>query len=464
MKQKRKLFDVDLEHAVLGGILLRPAILRTVPLDWDDFGDPRAKLVWEAMATLDENREPIDVLTIEDTLTQMGKIDAVGLPFLAELELRVPSPENVLDYARRIKQYTVTRKVYSLCAEAMAAYNEGRVESGHGDELLDQLLQGVNAIRAAKPIGGITMGDAMRLERDKILADMRKIEDGKKVWVGVPIGFRDFDLKLGGAPRGVLSTFAAEQSDGKTTFLDNSMDNVEDAGFEGILCTWEDNTQSFAQRGLGRQTAVDTEIIRSRNFGVGNAGRFMERAPWAFRRNRKLFNCAGRDAKEVVRLARLHKLERGRLDIVGIDYIQKLGRPKGRNMTEYDGINYNIAILNALAQEEDIAVMVMSQLTLDHVKRTRENKMARPGVADLRGSGNIGNESKVVAFLWWPAKHLTRVQMVQEGFPDHRYELNVEKNHNGTPQFNVVLWVDAPTSMIANDEVDALNRRARRDS
>ena len=96
--------NLDAERAVLGGILLRNATLREpeLRLEHEDFYDPRHRLVWSAISELEEERVPLDELTLKAQLERTGKLkEAGGLAYIGQLALRVPTTDNVIRYAGR---------------------------------------------------------------------------------------------------------------------------------------------------------------------------------------------------------------------------------------------------------------------------------------------------------------------------------------------------------------------------
>jgi replicative DNA helicase len=89
---------------VLGGIIIRNELLRDLPgLEVDAFYDFRHRAVFQAMRSLASQRKPIDVTLLEHELQKSGKVEAVGgFAYLGELALKVPTVDNVHEYARTV--------------------------------------------------------------------------------------------------------------------------------------------------------------------------------------------------------------------------------------------------------------------------------------------------------------------------------------------------------------------------
>ena len=101
------------EEAVLGSILIDPEALNGVaPLvRAEDFYRSRTALIYGAMLTLHDRREPVDYLTLADELQREDKYEEIGgLPYLASLLSVVPTAAFAEHYARIIERTAVMRR------------------------------------------------------------------------------------------------------------------------------------------------------------------------------------------------------------------------------------------------------------------------------------------------------------------------------------------------------------------
>lgn len=124
--------NLDAEQSVLGGILLKPAVLAEVPeLEVDCFYDPRHKQVFAAMRNIEARGEPIDLTTLQVELDRRGVFEAIGgHALLGELALRVPTVDNLIHYARIVVEDYISRVVMLRASEAIeeirSRYRDGR--------------------------------------------------------------------------------------------------------------------------------------------------------------------------------------------------------------------------------------------------------------------------------------------------------------------------------------------------
>src|SRR5688572_3029099 len=120
--------NLDAEASVLGGIFLRNDVLSQLDtLEVEDFYSPKHQAVFQAMRNLESAAKPVDPVTVQDELTRIGRLEAVGgLSFLLELTLRVPSVENVIHYAAIIQDKHAAAKVMRAASEIL--------EKGYDDD------------------------------------------------------------------------------------------------------------------------------------------------------------------------------------------------------------------------------------------------------------------------------------------------------------------------------------------
>ncbi len=128
--------SLDAEESVLGSILLDPnALDRVIEAMTDaDFYRESHRKIFRAMISLSEKNEPIDLVTLTDTLKGRGELqDVGGAIYLAELSDKVPSAANVAHYARIIREKAVLRSLINVCNEiASRCYS--------GEEDIEQFL------------------------------------------------------------------------------------------------------------------------------------------------------------------------------------------------------------------------------------------------------------------------------------------------------------------------------------
>lgn len=106
--------NFEAEQAVLGSILLNSETLvqameYLVPVD---FYRRAHQLIFSAMIALNNENEPIDVVTLADYLEKKEQIEDIGGPsYLAELASSVPTSANIEHYARLVEERSLLRRL-----------------------------------------------------------------------------------------------------------------------------------------------------------------------------------------------------------------------------------------------------------------------------------------------------------------------------------------------------------------
>jgi hypothetical protein len=125
---------IEAERSILGGILLESRAFHEVGdvLTAEDFSLDAHRRIWRRMAELAEDKSPIDVVTLIDSLDRGGDLRAVGdAPYIASLLDGIPDRPSYAYYARLIKDAS-TRRAMIACFSAIV----GGIEDGEATSLL----------------------------------------------------------------------------------------------------------------------------------------------------------------------------------------------------------------------------------------------------------------------------------------------------------------------------------------
>lgn len=119
--------------SVLGAMLLgdRAAIEKaTGVLRREDFYREAHARVFDAMAGLSTQGEPVDIVTLKDALNRKGILEQVGgVAYLMQLADFVPTAANVAYYANIVREKSILRRLIEASTEIAAlAYSEAPVE------------------------------------------------------------------------------------------------------------------------------------------------------------------------------------------------------------------------------------------------------------------------------------------------------------------------------------------------
>lgn len=130
------------------------------------------------------------------------------------------------------------------------------------------------------------------------------------------------------------------------------------------------------------------------------------------------------------------KLFDGNLDAVFIDYIQYM-----KNCSQYDALAETAKGMKPLAKENDVHVIVLSQL--NRGSRIWE----KPSMADLKGGGDLEASADNIFLLWRPGKNPELIP-AEAKLKKDTVMLGIGKARNGSKVEEVELIMDSKTSRI----------------
>jgi len=385
---------LEAEESVLGGVMLdNTAIDRVIELVRpDDFYRGAHRKLFRAMLSLSERSEPVDLITLSESLRARGELtDVGGAAYLSELVERVPTAANIMHYARIVRDRAVLRELITAATEIAT---KGYEATGDTSELLDRAEQAIFAISERK-----VRASFFRLQ-DILVDSLKTIErlyEHKQTVTGVPTGFADLDRLTSGLQPSDLIIVAGRPSMGKTAFCLNIAENCALRADVGVaVFSLEMAKEQLAMRMLCSEARVDLARVRT---GHLTDREFPRLAMAAGRLADAPVYIDDTPALSVLELrAKARRLRRdpaAKLGLVIVDYIQLMRGSEGKDNREQE-ISEISRSLKALAKELQVPVVALSQLN-----RQVENRQPPiPRLADLRESGAIEQDADVICFLY----------------------------------------------------------------
>jgi replicative DNA helicase len=422
----RRLHFLDAERALLAAVLLGgDAALDRIELDIDDLYDMRNRAVLAAMRALRARGAPAgDIQLIEAELGP--KLEAVGgLPYLSEVVVKNHgNVEHIEHYVSLVREASLTRAAIAALAEAQAS------ELG-GKDLLAQILEiGSQLVRNIQD-PSVPMRVAIR-EAFALIADSM---DGKTSTVGMPTGFADLDsfvrIKIG-----VATILAGRPSMGKSALARSIAAHINlhaDAGVH--VFTPEDTRRTYALRQLSDESRIGLDRLMAGTITRGDFQRLHDAASELWKRDRWLIDdSSGIGSEDIALRVRKHRRE-NQTKLVVVDYIQLLREKKVPLHERRLQVEIAAENLVQLARSEDLALLVLSQLSRECEKR--EDK--RPMLSDLRETGVLEQHAEAVMFVY--RDEVYHPDTERRGVT----EVLVRKNKNGRQGVAELLW-DGPTA------------------
>jgi replicative DNA helicase len=438
----------ELELSVLGGILLRPQLLPTLDLSSDDFvhGDSRA--LWDAMANLAHAGSAVDATLLADRLEADGRASP---SVIAEAAVRVPTADNVEEYASLLRRHRVGREVVHALGSVQSRLASGDID---GPDAITEAMTALSKIETGN-----------RDDRGKSLSTIvreiyARYERGEKENNGITTGIAKLDAKTGGIPFGVPTLILGPTGGGKSTLVLKLCEGAEGADDTPLIYSYEDRWNTYGQRVIARHTGIPTEVVRTGAFQRDHLEAITRHTPRLFQRRTIVVKAAGMSVDDLVRDVRARRAKhrgRGTLgQLVVVDYVQRIPLPSLHGGTKNDRIGEISKRLADLAGIEENAVVVCSQ-----VGRQVARERRAPTLQDARDCGELENDSKLALGLDRPG--LTQRPRSTEGAgpelaPLTCLEIHVLKNSQGEANCFVEVYWDLPTHSIFDDANSARGR------
>jgi len=384
--------SLDAEESVLGGVLFDTHALDRVVeiLSVEDFYRESHRKIFRAMLALSEKSEPIDLITLSDTLKSRGELqDIGGATYLAELVDKVPSAANIGHYARIVREKAVLRSLINVCNEIGSRCYSGQEDIELFLDEAERLIFDVSEKRVRPSF--FKMGDLIM----DTIKTVEQLFERKELVTGVPTGFLDLDRMTAGLQPSDLIIVAARPSMGKTAIVLNIAQYVAlHANTAVAIFSLEMSKEQLVLRMLCSEARVDNSKVRTGYLGERD---FPRLAMAAGRLAEAPIYIDDTPAQNVLELrAKARRLKReANIGLVIIDYLQLMrGLTAQENRTqELSEISRS---LKSLAKELHIPVIALSQLN----RQVEQRADRRPMMADIRESGAIEQDADVIMFIY----------------------------------------------------------------
>jgi len=356
----------DAEQSILGGVLIKPELVdRLDALEVDDFYDLRHKVVWTAILNVISSGTPLDIVTLQTEIERIGKLDALGgVAYLGELVVRVPTPDNVVEYAKVVRSAALVRRV-AIAADDLVA--RARKWTDEPDELIAQAQRtfedlGKRHVEAQQSVRLIDVGRA--------LEDLEQL--ARAPVYPTPFETLNNALGFGGLLGTQVYTVAAGTGRGKTSWV-GEVASFQALKTEVIVATYEMTPGYIVARVAGGRLGLHSNaIIR----GEVAMSKVMATVPYA-----RLFFMHRPTLKDIRIAALRSRAKRGVAPLIVVDYIQKLAEEIMRTQTRPDSRLATAeasASLCEIAEESGAAILSVSATSRMSSRRTLDPRKLKP--------------------------------------------------------------------------------------
>ncbi len=433
--------QLEAEQAVLGSMLIdRDAVIRIADtLIPEDMYADKHRFIYDAMLTLYQRHDPIDIVALSNLLEERKQLDTVGgRSFLVSLSNAVPTAANIVQYAQIVQKKATLRRLLDAAGTMLQL---GYEETEDVSALLDKAEQSIfNVSQRYLRQNFINIRDVLDQAFDRI--DQLHHDSGQLR--GVPTGFTKLDSLLGGLQKSDLIILAARPSVGKTSLALDIGRNVAVKTKQPVgIFSLEMSKEQLVDRLLVAQADVDLWKMRTGRLKddedfqrIGHAMGMLAEAPIF------IDDSASANIMELRTKARRLQAEHKGLGLIIIDYLQLMESRTGENRTQE--ISEITRGLKSIARELNVPVLALSQLS----RAVELERPPIPKLAHLRESGSIEQDADVVMFIYRPAVYDRDIEEDKKNLA----EIIVAKHRNGPTGRVNLSFVDRRASFDNREE------------
>jgi replicative DNA helicase len=392
MLEKVPPHNIDAEQSVLGAILIDKHSINQVTkfLQPEDFYLQSHKTIFEAMLSLDEAGEPVDLLTVTEYLRKKGDLDKIGgAAYVASLTNVVPTSAHIEHYGRIVEENALLRNLIHLATRIST-------KSYQGAEDAERLMQ--DAERMLAELGNRRISAVFESLREIIvnsLQNLQYIYEHKGEITGIPTGFKDLDKMCSGLQMGDLIIVAARPSMGKTSLGMQVAFQAAKRMQKGVaVFSLEMSKEQLVQRMLCSEAGVNLHKLRSGGLNEDDWGILMSKGREMAKIPLYIDDSAILTVRQVKSKVRRLQAEKG-ICLIVIDYLQ-LMQGGGRVENRQQEIAEISRSLKGLAKELNVPVLALAQLS----RSVEQRQDKKPIMSDLRESGSLEQDADVIMFIY----------------------------------------------------------------
>ena len=431
--------DLEVERGVLGAAMLHPEALGQVIENTDplDFYHEAHQAVRQALQRCFEEATATDHVTVGSVMAEQGTLErSGGIVYLTKLPAEIATWRNVAAHIKILVDLSSRRGLIRLSQNLQtAAFNPKRNPQDLTSEALEQLQDFTTTKRSQGPVHiSDCLTEVLALAQDAYSRGQR--------FVGYDTGFTDLNELVPGFVEGEIYLLAARPSVGKTALALSLAVQVAELNQVGVaIFSLEMGRSALTIRLLSSRTGIDGRNIRLGRLSQAEWTQVTEELKTMAELPIHIDDASGLTPPELA--ARVRALHRhGKVGLVVIDYLQLMTARADSREQEIAKISRS---LKALAKQESVAVLALSQLNREIEKRTTR----RPQLSDLRESGSLEQDSDVTMFIYHPSDDAANPEFAGLA------EIIVAKQRNG-PQGSFLLSWDKRTTRFSNiDRKDA---------
>lgn len=442
------------EQSVMGSIFVDPDILPAVQviLKPADFFYDQHRWMYEATIALQNRSVKIDLVTVGKELEAMGRLDDVGMVYMAQVIAETPTALHHSYYADIVARTAKQRRVITAAGRLAAAAYQADVD------LADLAIKASGWL--FESIAGLQDDNFYTFQEATEKLYLELVDP--TIRPAIKTGLADLDRLLGGLQRGELHLIGGRPGMAKSALGLTIAMNASRFGFLPLLFSMEMGATEVAARMISSQSGLNSVRLRPGVISEDEREVVAESLDVLFEMPGYLDDRPYVSLDDVRLRLRRQQAERP-VDLVVIDYLGLMELREGRS-ERHEAIAKVTRGLKIVAREFDVAMVALAQLNRD------AEKQEYPTLANLRDSGALEQDADVVIFLHRDEERYTPEKWARV-HPDQPYpkgiaDVIVAKNRHGPTAHLRMLFLAEQTKFVAlsDDDPDATPPAAPQDS
>jgi replicative DNA helicase len=432
------------EKFILSSLLINSEALETIfrSVKIETFYFKNHQELYKTILEMYSNQISIDILTLNTTLQNNGKLEDVGgMEFLSDLMQNIPNLIYLEQYINIIQDKFLRRSIIKLGYEIInSAYITNIPSETILKNLEFHLFNLTNEINEIKTQKLSTSAELF----SNIYLDLKQKSMNSKL-AGISSGFFDLDSFTQGFQKSDLIVIAGRPSMGKTALVLNmSLNIIKTLNLPVLFFSLEMSKEQLVYRILMDETNISSSRLKTGNLyqedwlNLNNTIQKLSTLP--------LFiddspNPSIQDIKYKIKKI---IFEQTNIGLVVIDYLQLMQNSNLSNTNRTQELSQITRSLKNLAREFQVPIIALSQLSRNVENRTNK----RPILSDLRESGSIEQDADLVLMLYRESYYSSNISISSDNY-QQTVELIIAKQRNG-PIGTVELEFDSKRTKFLN--------------
>jgi replicative DNA helicase len=391
--------NIELEQALLGGLLVDPTVYERIDIKPDHFYDPLHAAIFETMTQLFAANRPVSPSTLRTFFENAEPIDTdLTVPeYIWRLTEGAVTTVSAAEYARSIRDLATRRHLIHISEQVI----EDSYENPLDYPVERQITDVESALFALAESGSQKAYEtSLRDAVDRAIESINAAHQRGGKLQGLTTGLMDLDNMMGGLQPSDLIILAGRPSMGKTALATNIAVNVANSAPENNggpvgFFSLEMSDGQLAMRILASDVGISGESLRRGKVTDAEMARLMQSGRRVGAAPIRIDRTGGISIAQLAARARRMKRKHGIVLFI-VDYLQLMqasGRGSGNRVQDVTEITTG---LKALAKELDTPIIALSQLS----RAVEQRPDKRPQLSDLRESGSIEQDADVVLFVY----------------------------------------------------------------